>query len=554
MNSIEYFLGLLVMGVPFVGCNGGVYPVGFQSQTNAGTGTSTQAVGGINGTGGTSPISAAGGVSPASTGGTSTQPDSAMGGIHAAGTGGVASMGGSDALGGTAATGGRAPGTGGTGVGGGKPPITGGAQPVATGGIGPVQTGGNASGGSNPPTTGGAQPIGTGGIGPVQTGGNVSGGSSGQVATGGATTGGSETGGAMATGGSIATTTGGTVTGGASATGGTVAATGGTSNPHPITGPCDIYLAASPVTPCVAAYSTTRLLNGKYTGPLYQVRKGGSSSGTGGTLTDIMSTADGFADASAHDATCGTSGCTFAVLYDQSGNGNDLKVAPAGCYSGTAALPDYESSAVRKSINLSGHKAYALYMNAQEGYRNNTSISMPTGSQSQGIYELVDGTRYGTACCWDFGNASKNNCYGATGNMNALFFGTGYWGKGIGGGPWVMADLEGGVWATGSGLSNAVNDQLPSSNVPFAFGLLKTGAATYAIRVGNAQSGSLTTGYDGPSPVTFAMSGGIVLGISGDNSNFSYGPFFEGAITAGRPSDATDAAILANVQAAMYGQ
>jgi hypothetical protein len=73
-------------------------------------------------------------------------------------------------------------------------------------------------------------------------------------------------------------------------------------------------------------------------------------------------------------------------------------------------------------------------------------------------------------------------------------------------------------------------------------------------RVGNAQSGSLVTAYDGVLRSTFALQGGIILGIGGDNSNSSYGTFFEGAITAGRPSDATDAAVLANVQAAKYGQ
>jgi len=50
------------------------------------------------------------------------------------------------------------------------------------------------------------------------------------------------------------------------------------------------------------------------------------------------------------------------------------------------------------------------------------------------------------------------------------------------------------------------------------------------------------------------IGGAIILGIGGDNSNWSAGTFFEGAITAGRPSDATDAAVLANVQAAKYGQ
>jgi hypothetical protein len=43
------------------------------------------------------------------------------------------------------------------------------------------------------------------------------------------------------------------------------------------------------------------------------------------------------------------------------------------------------------------------------------------------------------------------------------------------------------------------------------------------------------------------------VGIAEDNSNSSYGTFCEGAITSGRPSDATDAAVLANVQAAGYG-
>ena len=48
------------------------------------------------------------------------------------------------------------------------------------------------------------------------------------------------------------------------------------------------------------------------------------------------------------------------------------------------------------------------------------------------------------------------------------------------------------------------------------------------------------------------MKGGIILGIGGDNSNSSDGTFFEGAITAGWPTDEADAAVLKNVQAAGY--
>ena len=73
---------------------------------------------------------------------------------------------------------------------------------------------------------------------------------------------------------------------------------------------------------------------------------------------------------------------------------------------------------------------------------------MPMGNTAQGIYELADGTHAGTACCWDFGNVSPDPMKYVT--MNTLFFGTGFWGKGAGNGPWFMGDFEGGVWAGGS--------------------------------------------------------------------------------------------------------
>ena len=49
------------------------------------------------------------------------------------------------------------------------------------------------------------------------------------------------------------------------------AGSGGSTAPP--RGPCDIYAAAIPSTPCVAAHSTVRALFGAYSGPLYQVRK-----------------------------------------------------------------------------------------------------------------------------------------------------------------------------------------------------------------------------------------------------------------------------------------
>ena len=320
------------------------------------------------------------------------------------------------------------------------------------------------------------------------------------------------------------------------------------------TGPCDIY--ASGNTPCVAAYSMARVLSSTYQGPLYQVRKGGTWSATtgvtGGTFLDIGTVAGGYADSAAQDAFCAGAVCTVSVLYDQSGKKNDLKVAPAGCTSGTASEPDSESSANKKSFTVNGHKVYALATVAHDGYRNNTATGMPTGTAAQGIYTIMDGTRYGTACCWEFGNATTNSCQYAV--TDSLFFGTGFWGKGAGSGPWFMGDFGSGVWAGGSGASNVTNSNLPSSNADFAFGILKSNSSNYAIRVANARTGSLTTAYDGAPPSTWSLQGAIILGIGSDNSNSSFGTFYEGAITSGRPSDATDAAVLANVQAAGFGQ
>lgn len=382
---------------------------------------------------------------------------------------------------------------------------------------------------------------------------------------------------------------GGVGTGGVSSTGGATGATGGRGNSAGASGaagvtgsggaagsgggtpafqgPCDIYAATG--TPCVGAYSTTRLMSNKYRGALYQIRVGGSNTGTGGTLKDIGPIAGGvFADGSAQDTLCGSSACTISKLYDQSGKGNDLAVAGAGCY---VTTPDTEANAKGRSLTLSGHKVYALYMVSNssfgsstgpehDGYRNNNATSMPMGTAAQGEYEVVDGKRANAGCCWDFGSAQRDSCStGGTGAMDTVSFGAKFvWGTGAGDGPWFMMDAEGGVWAGGSGAAATQNPSNPSVTWDYAFGLVKTnttnGTPQYAIRVGDGQSGGLTTAYDGKAPAAWNLQGAIVLGVGGDNSNTSYGTFFEGAITAGRPSDATDLAVLQNVQAAGYGK
>jgi hypothetical protein len=309
-----------------------------------------------------------------------------------------------------------------------------------------------------------------------------------------------------------------------------------------------------------------RTLSSKYTGPLYQVRSGSSATntGTGGTTKDIGMLADGYADAASQDTFCSGTTCTVSKLYDQSGNGNDLTRGSAGP-SGNGARSgdaDYEAVANKLSITAGGHQVYALYIQVNAGYRTTLSVTakgVPIGNKDQGIYELVDGTHFGGACCWDFGSVSPDPNKYVT--MNTVFFGTGFWGKGAGSGPWFGGDFEDGVWMGGSATNDpgtpgaSANANNPTLKVSFALGILHTPVGKYALRMADVSTASdLTTGYDGNIPVgrTWGNAGGIGLGIGGDNSNNSEGTFFEGAVVNGAPSNATDLLIMKNIQAVGY--
>jgi hypothetical protein len=120
-----------------------------------------------------------------------------------------------------------------------------------------------------------------------------------------------------------------------------------------------------------------------------------------------------------------------------------------------------------------------------------------------------------------------------------------------------MGDFEGGVWSGGSSSTPGATSANPSLKVPYAFGVLHTPVGKYALRMADlATATDLTTAYDGniPSGKTWGNAGGIVLGLGGDNSNNSFGTFYEGAVTNGSPSNATDLLVMKNVQAVGYGK
>jgi hypothetical protein len=323
------------------------------------------------------------------------------------------------------------------------------------------------------------------------------------------------------------------------------AGSAGTGGAGMLSGPCDIYAAGN--TPCVAAHSTVRALLAAYAGKLYQVKRASDNT----TLDIGVLAPGGFADAAAQDAFCTGTTCTIPIIYDQAGKGNDLTVAPAGG-NGSA---DVAASATGQKLTVGGNTVYAIYVAAGVGYRNNKTTGVATGTAAEGEYMVASGKHVNDGCCFDYGNAETNSKDNGNGHMEAIYLGKLCWFTPCNGsGPWVMADLENGLFAGGNGTT--------SSNTSVAYdyvtALLKGDSSHYAIKGGNSQTGELKTMYSGGLPTTSGYNpmhkeGAIILGIGGDNSKVAVGTFFEGAMTSGYPSDATEDAVQANVVAAGYG-
>jgi len=311
--------------------------------------------------------------------------------------------------------------------------------------------------------------------------------------------------------------------------------------------PCDIY--ASGGTPCVAAHSTTRALYASYNGSLYQVRRSSDN-----TTRDIgVLSAGGVANAATQDSFCSGTSCVITIVYDQSGRGNNLTQAPGG---GAAGGPDNLANATAAPTTLNGQKAYGVYVAPGTGYRNDHTNGIATGDAAEGEYAIFDGTHYNGGCCFDYGNAETSNNDTGNGHMEAIYFGNiRVWGYGTGNGPWIMADLENGLF---SGVNAGYNANDPTVNHRYTTAIVKGQPNHWAIRGGNAQSGGLSTFYDGARPNVSGYNpmhkeGAIILGIGGDNSKGSAGTFYEGVMTSGYPSDATENAVQANLVTAGYG-
>ncbi|HTA89501.1 MAG TPA: arabinofuranosidase catalytic domain-containing protein [Polyangiaceae bacterium] len=381
-------------------------------------------------------------------------------------------------------------------------------------------------------------------------------------ASGGSSSGASSVSGAAAGGSAGAS---GNTSAGASGSAGSEAAAGSGGGPARtvVQGPCDIYQSGN--TPCVAAHSTVRALYGSYSGKLYQVQRVADNA-----TKDIYPLGPGgYADSASQDTFCAQTNCTISIIYDQSPQHNDLPASPPSTFlptGGTAAIANAQK------ITMAGsHSVYGVYVaGGGTAYRNDNTTGVAKGNQPEAMYMVLDATRFSGTCCFDYGNAEANGQDDGNGTMEAIYWGSDtFWGgQGQGNGPWIAADLENGMFKCDDGfpqtnlvLSQACPTALAQTiTAKLATAMLKGPADnTFTLKSADAQSGTLVVQWDGPRPSPSGyypknLQGAIILGTGGDGSDGGKGTFFEGAMTAGNPSDDIDNLVQANIVAAGYGQ
>jgi hypothetical protein len=302
---------------------------------------------------------------------------------------------------------------------------------------------------------------------------------------------------------------------------------------------------------------------------------------------DIGVLTGGYANAPAQDTFCSGGSCTISIIYDQSPNGNHLKPTPTGGSAVGSANNPVNAADLKTTLN--GHEVYGAYFKGGMGYRAGCTgcgvakaTGTATGDAAESMYMVTsqNGKQPGNSegCCFDYGNAETDIHDDGAGTMEAVYFGGGVaWGTGSPGdrtkGPWVMADLENGIFA---GWQNNQNQNISTNTAlkhNFVTGIVigdsctgKTGCAgtgsaypsgRFALYGGDATTGGLTTEWDGVRPNGYfpmKKQGSIILGTGGDNSNSGTGQWFEGVMASGAATLATSNLIQANIVAAGYGK
>jgi len=296
----------------------------------------------------------------------------------------------------------------------------------------------------------------------------------------------------------------------------------------------------------------------------------------------------GFADIKGHEVVCPAEGdCIIRYVFDQAGNDNHLHVRDDRDFKGGVQHFGVDASKHKIYVGNDNTPVYGMYFDKGYGYIANETKNVVTANDPETIYAVMTGRRWGSYCCFDYGNSETTRHDDGSGTMEAIYFGSAYWhGNNTGYkepgcnsgpdrprecsspsdnccGPWVGADLEAGMYY-GGGL-NGTNLQNKPLKHDFVSLMLKGRTDGFALKGGDATNGKFATMYDGPRPIRphqkgkknhgyqpMKKEGGIILGTGGDESNGAQGNFYEGFMTTGATSDATDEAVQANIVAVGY--
>jgi hypothetical protein len=315
----------------------------------------------------------------------------------------------------------------------------------------------------------------------------------------------------------------------------------------------------------VAAHSLTRALFATYAGNLFQVSRVSDHQ-----KKDIaVTTPGGTVDLATLDAFCASTTCGVATLYDQTGNGNDLKQATQNNMPTLALWQTKGGSSLPYALTQNSGGPGAIGGDPTGQFlRNRTQTKkIPTGAAPQTEYMVVYAKYFKGHCCYDYGNMESGIQNDGPGTMNALYFGqTKDWTWGAASGPWGMVDMEDGVFSFGGNAGNVDPSNgntdgqnrsdpaftYPSTNVVAV--LSKTnGTSTFSLKVGDMeQSTGFASAWSGALPDGYAplhQEGGLSLGEGGDGSDNVDGAFFEGFVVAGEESDTADTALQTNLHA-----
>ena len=212
------------------------------------------------------------------------------------------------------------------------------------------------------------------------------------------------------------------------------------------------------------------------------------------------------------------------------------------------------ANAMALPVTVGGQSVYGALFTPGTGYRISAAKNVPTGSQPEGIYMVTSSNAVNGVCCFDYGSGEVDGHDDGNATMNAIYWGQACWTGGCtGNGPWVAGDLENGMYLSAAGPNNP---SFTGTHLPFVSAWEKNnGNTNFTLKVGDATTGNLTTTYSGALPNGYApmkVQPSILLGTGGDNSDGDIGEFFEGAVTAGFPTDATENTVQASLATAGY--